>query len=62
MTKSRVMRWVRHVARMGIGEVRIGFWWGNIRETKRLEDLGVDGRILLKGFYRNTMGRRELDW
>jgi hypothetical protein len=27
--KSRRMRWARHVARMGRGEVCTGFWWGN---------------------------------
>ena len=25
-----------------------GFWWGNIRDGDHLEDLGVNGRILLK--------------
>jgi len=30
--KSRRMRWARHVARMGRGEVYTGFWWGNLRE------------------------------
>jgi hypothetical protein len=24
------------------------FWWGNLRERDHLEDLDVDGRILLK--------------
>jgi hypothetical protein len=28
MVKSRRMRWVRHVARMGRGEVFTGFWLG----------------------------------
>jgi hypothetical protein len=27
----------------GIGEVHTGFWWGD-----HFEDLGVDGRIILK--------------
>ena len=30
--KSRRMRWVGYVARMGRGEVYTGFWWGNRRE------------------------------
>jgi len=30
--KSRRMRWVGQVARMGRGEVYTGFWWGNVRE------------------------------
>ena len=28
--------------------MRTGFWCGNLRERDHLEDLGVDGRILLK--------------
>jgi hypothetical protein len=27
MVKSRRMRWVWHVARMGKGEIHIGYWW-----------------------------------
>jgi hypothetical protein len=30
------------------GEVHIGFWWGGLREGDHLEDLGLDGRIILK--------------
>jgi len=33
---------------MGSGEVHTGFWWGNLRERGHLEDLGVDGAIILK--------------
>jgi len=29
------------------GEVT-GFWWGDQREVYHLEDLGLDGRIILK--------------
>jgi hypothetical protein len=32
----------------GRGEVQTGFWWGDLRIRDRLEDLGVDGRIMLK--------------
>jgi hypothetical protein len=30
--KWRRMRWAGHVARMGRGEVYIGFWWGDLSE------------------------------
>jgi hypothetical protein len=30
------------------GDVDAGFWWRNLREGDHLEDLGVDGRIILK--------------
>jgi hypothetical protein len=43
--KSRRQRWEGHVARMG---ERRGFGWGNLRERNHLEDLDVDGRIILK--------------
>jgi len=42
------MRWAGHVARMGRVEVNTGFWWGNLMETDHLEDLGVDGAIILR--------------
>ena len=28
--------------------MHVGFWWGNLWEREHLEDLGVDGRIILK--------------
>ena len=50
--KSRRMRWEGHVARMGGGERCIqGF--GGVPERKRpLGDPGVDGRIILRWFFR----------
>ena len=29
-------------------EVHTGFWWGNLRGRENMEDLGVDGSIILK--------------
>jgi len=33
------------------GEVHTGFLWGDLREKEHLEDLRVDGRIILKFFF-----------
>jgi hypothetical protein len=33
---------------MGREEGHTGFWWRNLRERDHLEDLGVDGRIILR--------------
>jgi hypothetical protein len=50
--KSRRMRWVRHVARLGMKEACRGFWLGNLRERDDWEDPGVDGRIILGCIFR----------
>ena len=31
----------------GRGEVHTGFWLGKLRERGHLDDLGVDGKIIL---------------
>jgi len=36
-------------------EVRTGFWWGKLMERRNLEDLGVDGRIILNKYSINRM-------
>jgi hypothetical protein len=37
---------------MGREEECIGFWWGNLSERNHLENLGVDGRIILRWMFR----------
>jgi hypothetical protein len=51
--KSRRMRWARHVARMGRGEVFTGFWLEDPKGRDHWEDLGIGGRITLRW----TLGR-----
>jgi hypothetical protein len=46
--KSKRIKWVGHMARMGRREVHRGLWWGNLRERDHLEDLVLYGRIILK--------------
>jgi hypothetical protein len=40
------MKWAAYVECVGKGEVHAG--WGNLRERNHLEDIGVNGRIILK--------------
>jgi len=37
----------------GRAEVHTEFLWGNLRERDHLEDLGEDGRIILRRIFRN---------
>jgi len=46
--ESRKIRWAGLVARMGRGEVYIGFWWGKLKERNHLEVPGVDRRKILR--------------
>jgi hypothetical protein len=41
----------------GRGQVLVhtALWWGNQRERGDLEDLGVDGRIILKPIFKKSV-------
>jgi hypothetical protein len=36
--------------------MHIGFWWGDLRDGRHLEDLNIDGRIILKWIFRKWEG------
>ena len=38
-----------------------GFWWRNLRERDNLQDLGVDGNIILRWIFRKLDGE-GMDW
>jgi len=44
------MRW-GGMSHAGGREVHVGFWLGDWKERDDLEDLGVDGRIILKWIF-----------
>jgi hypothetical protein len=62
VVKSGRMRWAGHVARMGEGRVVTGCWWGSLKERVHWGDLGVDGRIILRGIFRKWEGIVGTGW
>jgi hypothetical protein len=38
------------------GKVHTGFWMGDLREKDHLEDLGIDGRVILKWLFKKWDG------
>ena len=41
-------------------KMHVVFWWGNLREETDLEDVGVDGKIILKWVLNKFF--RSMDW
>jgi hypothetical protein len=39
--------------------VHTGFWWENLREGGKLEDPGVDGKVILKCISKSGMGAMD---
>jgi len=62
MKKSRIIKLAGHVAHMGTGEVRRRFWLGDMLERDHVEDLNVDGSIILKGSSRHGGGKHGLNF
>ena len=48
------MRWAGNVARTERREIRTGCWWGDLEEREHLEDLGLDGNVILKWTFSRT--------
>jgi hypothetical protein len=38
------------------GEMHTGFWWGDLTRRDHLEDIDVDGRIILKRIFKKWDG------
>jgi hypothetical protein len=61
MIASRRMICTGKVACMGERGIHAGFWWRNLNDTDHLEDLEVDGRIILKRDCKD-IGKEDADW
>jgi hypothetical protein len=42
------------------GDIHTGFWWGNLGRRDHLNDIDIDGRIILK-WCSSGLGRYGLD-
>jgi hypothetical protein len=41
----------------GTGEVPTGFWWGHMMERDHLEELGINGKMILKWIVKKCDGK-----
>lgn len=44
------------------GELHTGFWWGTLGERDHLDDLGLDGRIILKLIFKKWHSKGGMGW
>jgi hypothetical protein len=56
------MRRAGYLVRMGRGEVHTSLRCGNLRESDHLEDLNLDGKILLKCLFKKWEGLHRPDY
>jgi hypothetical protein len=60
--KTRRVRWVGKLSRIGQKVMYSGIWWGKLKERDCLRGLGRDGMIILKCVCEtNRTGGRALD-
>jgi hypothetical protein len=38
------------------GEWCTGFWWGDLKKRGHLEEVGIDGRVILKWVFKRRLG------
>jgi hypothetical protein len=57
VVKSKGMRCVGHVALMVVTRRHAEFWWVKLKEGDHMEDLDLDGRIMLKCILKKEGGR-----
>jgi len=45
----------------GRGELHTVFWWGTLEEKDHLEDLGLDGKVILKLIFKKWRSEGGMD-
>jgi len=58
--KSRRMRWLGNVARIGEIDMYISFWWVNLKQRGHFENPELDGILICKWIFKNWDVGHEL--